>query len=82
MHFQVKLNDEIDVVKSYCPLNPLNIIVARIEILNTAVRDEKIIVTARRHKNYTIDNYEGSNAFKSNLWIAVVAVMLCILSIE
>lgn len=59
-------DDEIDVIKSICPNNPENIVVSRIEILEMAVRDEQIVITARRNKSLTIENYPPPNTFKSS----------------
>lgn len=55
---QVKVGDEIDVIKMISPKNPDHLYVARIEILNVAANEDNISVTARRFKNLLIENYE------------------------
>lgn len=67
-HFQVKNDDEIDVIKSVSPLNPDNLVVSRIELLSSKVSDdeEHIIIVARRFKSLTIENYPGQNVYKSS----------------
>lgn len=57
--FQVKVGDEIDVVKMVSPKNEDHLYVSRVEVINLAVKDESIIVTARRFKNLLIENYEA-----------------------
>lgn len=63
---QIREGDEIEIVKDFCPNNPVNIVVSRIEILSISVRGEDIVIVARRHKTYTIENYSGENAYKSS----------------
>lgn len=51
------VGDEIDLIKGPSPVNPLHIMVARIEIVSTIPRDESISVTMRRYRNLTIEKY-------------------------
>lgn len=39
---------------------------SRIEILSMVPRDETIVITVRRNKSHTIENYPAENAFKSS----------------
>lgn len=55
---QVRLGDEIDVVKMVSPKNPEHLYVSRVEILTIVPSEENISVTARRFKNLLIENYE------------------------
>lgn len=40
------------------PKNEDHLYVSRVEVLNLAVKDETIVITARRFKNLLIENYE------------------------
>lgn len=61
--FQLKVGDEVDIIKGISPKNPNHLIVVRIEILEIKVVDEKIVIIVRRYKAYTIENYPGADAF-------------------
>lgn len=65
--FQLKEGDEVDVIKGICPKNPNNVVVSRVEVLSMKVRDEQIVIIAKRHKTYTIENYPGADAFKGDV---------------
>lgn len=56
--FQVRVGDEIDVIKSVSPKNPDHIYVSRVEILSVTPKEDSITVTARRFKSLLIENYE------------------------
>lgn len=60
----VNEGDDVDLVKSICPVNPDNIIVARVEILSSRQEDDKFKLKIRKTKTLTVENYPGSNAFK------------------
>lgn len=65
--FQVREGDEIDVVKSFCPENPENLSISRVELLQLTVdqEEEKIKVIARRFKTLSIENYPGTESYKA-----------------
>ncbi|XP_045767864.1 mitochondrial transcription rescue factor 1 [Maniola jurtina] len=54
----VRVDYEIDVIKSVSPKNPDHLYVARVEILSIAAKEDSIAITARRFKNLLIENYE------------------------
>ncbi|XP_061385190.1 mitochondrial transcription rescue factor 1 [Danaus plexippus] len=54
----VRIDYEIDVIKSVSPKNPEHLYVSRIEIINLAAKEDAIVVTARRFKTLLIENYE------------------------
>ncbi|XP_039750350.1 mitochondrial transcription rescue factor 1 [Pararge aegeria] len=54
----VRIDYEIDVIKSVSPKNPAHLYVARIEILNIVAKEDSIAITARRFKNLLIENYK------------------------
>ncbi|XP_034828364.1 mitochondrial transcription rescue factor 1 [Maniola hyperantus] len=54
----VRVDYEIDVIKSVSPKNPDHLYVARIEILSITAKEDSIAITARRFKNLLIENYE------------------------
>lgn len=56
--FQVRIGDEIDVIKMVSPKNLEHLYVSRIEILDAAPKEESIEISARRFKNLLIENYE------------------------
>lgn len=58
---KLNIGDEIDVIKGPCHMNPDNLIVARVEILDAKAREDSIIVILRRHKSLTIENYDSNN---------------------
>lgn len=62
---QVRIGDEIDVIKVVSPKNKNHLYVSRVEIMNIAAKEEQIAVTARRFKNLLIENYED-DSFKGN----------------
>lgn len=65
--FQIKIGDEIDLIKDISAQNPDHIIVARIEILSAKPSDdENIAVAMRRFKTLTIENYRKENVWKSS----------------
>lgn len=47
-------------------MNPNHLIVSRIEVLTTRPGNEIITVIMKRYKSLTIENYQGSNAWKSS----------------
>lgn len=55
----IKLGDEVDIIKMVSPNNPDHLYVARVEVLNIVPKEESINVTARRFKNLLIENYEN-----------------------
>lgn len=63
---QIKLGDEIDVIKEVSPTNPEHIIVARIEVLAVQPNDDGINVVLRRFKTLTIENYESENVWRQH----------------
>lgn len=58
LYLQVKIGDEVDVMKMVSPNNPDHLYVSRVEILNIAPKEDSISITARRFKHLLIDNYE------------------------
>lgn len=58
LYFQVKIGDEIDVIKTISPKNPNHLYISRIEIINLAAKEETIAITARRFRSLLIENYE------------------------
>lgn len=64
----MKLNDEVDLVKTLSPDNPNNLIVSRIELLSAKgnLEKEHIEIIVRRNKSLLIENYAGVNAYKSS----------------
>lgn len=67
-YLQIREGDEIDVIKSFSPDNPENLVIARIEMLSARVdnEEEHIIIVARRFKSLTIENYPGADCYKSS----------------
>lgn len=55
---QVRIDYEIDVIKSVSPKNPDHLYISRVEILNIAAKEESIYITARRFKTLLIENYD------------------------
>lgn len=63
---QIKIGDEIDVIKEISPANPDNIIVARLEVLAVMPNEADITVVLRRFKSLTIENYEAENVWRQH----------------
>lgn len=59
-------NEEIDVIKGVSPENSEFLVVARLEILSKKVdtENEYIVLTVRRNKNLTIENYPDAARYK------------------
>ncbi|XP_050349436.1 mitochondrial transcription rescue factor 1 [Nymphalis io] len=55
----VKVDYELDVIKSVSPKNSDHLYISRVEILNITAKEESILVTARRFKTLLIENYEN-----------------------
>lgn len=56
--------DEIDLIKNVSATNPEYLIVARVEVLSSVVKEENLSVSVRRYKSLTIENYSGNNTWK------------------
>ncbi|XP_004523061.1 uncharacterized protein C6orf203 homolog [Ceratitis capitata] len=63
---QLNVGDEIDVVRGFSQTNPTHLVVSRVIILDVDERDEGYSVQLRRCKSLLIENYTGTNAFKSS----------------
>lgn len=63
---QLEVGDEIDVIRGFSQTNPSHLVIARVVILSAGEREEGLNVHLRRYKSLLIDNYRGSNAFKSS----------------
>ncbi|XP_061394831.1 mitochondrial transcription rescue factor 1 [Musca vetustissima] len=63
---QLHDGDEIDVIRGFSQTNPSHLVVSRVIILAVAEREEGFSVQLRRYKSLLIENYAGSNAFKSS----------------
>lgn len=57
---RVDAGDEIDVIKGQSQMNPDHLVIQRVEILGVKPKDdgEGLIVSLRRHKSLTVENYE------------------------
>lgn len=55
---QILKECEIDVIKGPSPENPDFLLVSRIEILQVKAEGLFFILTIRRNKNLTVENYE------------------------
>lgn len=49
---------EIDIIKGPSPDNPDFLLISRIEILNVKAEGLFFVITLRRNKNLTVENYE------------------------
>lgn len=58
--------DEIDVIRGFSSQNPSLLTVSRVEILGATEKEENIAVQLRRFKTLLIENYKGSNAYRSS----------------
>lgn len=54
-----RIGDEIDLIRNDCPINPKNLVIARIEILDTKANEDSISVTMKRFKTLTIEDYKN-----------------------
>ncbi|XP_030370870.1 uncharacterized protein C6orf203 [Scaptodrosophila lebanonensis] len=63
---QLNVGDEIDVIRGFSQTNPSHLVVSRVVILAANEHDEGLSVQLRRYKALLIDNYSGSNAYKSS----------------
>ncbi|XP_073816024.1 mitochondrial transcription rescue factor 1 [Musca autumnalis] len=63
---QLHDGDEIDVIRGFSQSNPSHLVISRVIILSVAEREEGLSVQLRRYKSLLIENYAGSNAFKSS----------------
>lgn len=61
----VQPDDELDVIKSVSPNNPDHLYVARVKVLDVTAKEDTIVVTVRRFKNFLIENYE-EDPYKGN----------------
>ncbi|KAL5284632.1 C6orf203 family protein [Megaselia abdita] len=62
----LSIGDEIDVIRGFSSQNPSLLTVSRVEILAATEKEENIAVQLRRYKTLLIENYKGSNAYKSS----------------
>lgn len=58
---KLDIGDEIDVIKGPDHMNPNNLVVGRVEIIDAKPKEESISVILRRNKSLTIENYVGNN---------------------
>lgn len=63
---QLSVGDEIDVIKGFSNVNPSHLIVSRVVIASANEKEETISVHLRRYKTMLIENYPGTNAYKSS----------------
>ncbi|XP_055376115.1 mitochondrial transcription rescue factor 1 [Condylostylus longicornis] len=63
---QLNINDEVDIIKGFSQTNPSHLLVSRVKILSVEDREVELFVAMRRYKSLVIENYEGSNAYKSS----------------
>lgn len=63
---QLSIGDEIDVIRGFSSQNPSLLTVSRVEILEAIGKEENIAVQLRRYKALLIENYKGTNAYKSS----------------
>lgn len=54
----VKVGDEIDLIKGESVTNPEHLAIGRIEILSAVPKDEAISVTMKRFKSLVVEKYE------------------------
>ncbi|XP_067629435.1 mitochondrial transcription rescue factor 1 isoform X2 [Eurosta solidaginis] len=66
--YESKLNvgDEIDVIRGFSHSNPSHLVVSRVIVLDFSNREEGYSVQLRRYKSLLIENYSGTNAYKSS----------------
>ncbi|XP_055903989.1 mitochondrial transcription rescue factor 1 [Eupeodes corollae] len=63
---QLNVGDEIDVIKGFSNVNPSHLIISRVIIASAKEKEEAINVHLRRYKTMLIENYTGTNAYKSS----------------
>lgn len=61
----MNVGDEIDVIRGFSPENPTFLIVSRVTILTANAHNDGFNVQLRRFKGLLIENYSGSQAYKS-----------------
>lgn len=66
LYFQLKDGDEIDVIRGFSQTNPSHLVVSRVMILSSSEREEGLSVHLRRYKSLLVENYRGSDVFKSS----------------
>ncbi|XP_046404106.1 mitochondrial transcription rescue factor 1 [Ischnura elegans] len=54
---QLRMEDEIDLVRGTSKLNPGFLVVSRVKLLSYSEKDDKVIVNAQCFKSLTIENY-------------------------
>ncbi|XP_067629434.1 mitochondrial transcription rescue factor 1 isoform X1 [Eurosta solidaginis] len=63
---QLNVGDEIDVIRGFSHSNPSHLVVSRVIVLDFSNREEGYSVQLRRYKSLLIENYSGTNAYKSS----------------
>ncbi|XP_055852230.1 mitochondrial transcription rescue factor 1 [Episyrphus balteatus] len=63
---QLNVGDEIDVIKGFSTVNPSHLVISRVIIASAKEKEETISVHLRRYKTMLIENYTGTNAYKSS----------------
>lgn len=64
--FQITVEDKIDLIKGNDILNPENLIIARLEILDMTPKGDNIRFAVRRFKNLVIEDYDEPYKPKSS----------------